>query len=200
MSRWMLALPVTFWLALPCPGRAAFFSCEDAHNYGENSGRLFVSQSFSRADCDEVLIDTVQNALTRMLATQVLQTSDSDQEKLCFFEGLWDGVVGQTSEEYQACGGSDEFACVQRGALAAHAGGLLRAVSGTFSDDELLGAEAMTFIYGIEASLLSGAPLCGPLPTQSCAQVTRDRAGPRVVSRLPFAAGVIAETVCSGAR
>jgi len=197
MTRLTLLAAAALWFLSPSRGLAAFVSCEDAHNYGENTGSFYVAQTFARMDCDQALLDTIHNAISRMISSQVIETSDSNQEKLCFYTGLWDGLVAQLSSEYEACGAYGWLSCVDRADLASHAGAMLRAMSGAFDDDAVLNHGNVRWVYAIEDSLLSGVPLCGELPTASCATLVRDRAGPRVADRFGQFVNDIAETICN---
>ena len=84
---------------LPVQARAAFQTCADARNYGANTARLFVSQVFNRGNCRANGLGQSHDALVNVWKTQVLRTNDSDQEKVCYYEGLWAGTLEGLSTE-----------------------------------------------------------------------------------------------------
>jgi hypothetical protein len=70
---------------------------------------------YSQAECDAELIEVAEQTLARIWATP-LTTNDTDDEKMCYFEGIYDGLADDLSFEYQKCYfGTDDreqFSCI----------------------------------------------------------------------------------------
>ena len=121
--RWQVVCALVAVAQPPSRGRAAFESCDDAFHYAHNSGRLIVGQAFARLACEPARLPAVHAALLRAIELQVLRTSDSDPEKLCFYDGLWAGAAEQLGQEYARCAGPAAFGCVPRELLASFSPG-----------------------------------------------------------------------------
>jgi len=167
--RWQIPL---IWLILgtfPSTGKAAFPSCVDAYNYGRNSSRMNVGQSFTRVACDASFLDTLQLAFDRLLSLQVLRTRDSDATKLCFYDGYWDGLITQLRVEYARCEAvAPEFACLSRDGVTLHATNLLRAVSRALRAPADLTADDLRGLFAYDTSGLEVVALCDPLEVAWC--------------------------------
>lgn len=148
--------------------QAGFVTCEDARQYGENSARLFVGQSFTRIACDGMLRERVHSALDRVLARQVLRTHDSDDEKVCFYEGMFAGLRGQLLAEYAACAAEPSFVCLPSETLASHVGSLLSALVLSLQDPSSLSMEDLLRLFD---ATLEDEPslLCDASCARSCA-------------------------------
>jgi hypothetical protein len=124
--------------------RAAFLTCEDARNYGWNTSVLFTSLVYQRADCDNEFMEIAEQTLARVWATP-LTTNDTDEEKVCYFEGIYEGVTDRLSFEYQSCyfdtGEHDLFDCIPIETIALFSAntlmGLYNSIEETSGDDVL---------------------------------------------------------------
>jgi len=180
---------------MPGSAHAAFVGCQDAANYGENTAHLFVAQAFARVGCDGSRLDTVNTALSRALATMTLSTNDSDQEKLCFYGGMWDGLVSALSSEYQACGLDPPFSCLNRVALAGFAGSMLKSIPSSLLDPDSFDKAAVPRVYTTDPGD-DGAPLCAPLDDVSPCVLAIRRKGGTAATQYGELADDIAQLVC----
>lgn len=157
----ILSLLASLWPVTTA--RAAFVSCQDAKNYGENSARLFVGQTFARIACDGDLLERVHLAFDRVLSRQVLRTSDGDDVKLCFYEGMFEGLTEELRSRYSACDEDPRFACVSGETLSRHAGSLLSAMSLSLSAPSDVQLDALGAVF---QAAQAGGPLsiCSPEP------------------------------------
>ena len=162
--RWQLVCALVAVAQLPSRGRAAFEGCDDAFNYAHNSGRLIVGQAFARLGCDPAKLPAVHTALLRAVELQVLRTSDSDPEKLCFYGGLWAGVSEQLGQEYPRCAGAPAFACVPRELLASYAARTLRALVRALAAPEQVSPAELEALFSD-----AGAARCAPDDPAVCA-------------------------------
>ncbi len=167
MSHKLLVLLVVLGFATPDVARAAFVSCEDARTYGENSARLFVGQTFARVACDPGLLSRAQLGLDRVLSRQVLRTYDSDEEKLCFYDGMYYGLREQLILEYAACEGEPSFACLPGETLSSHLGSLVSALSLSALDPRAVGLEGVLATFARPATT---ALVCACVDEMACEQ------------------------------
>lgn len=157
MTRMTLLL-VAIATMLPTQVHAAFQTCEDAHNYGMNTARLFVSQVFNRAQCADHKLEQTQDALTNVWKTQVLRTNDSDDEKVCYYEGLFTGILHGISSEYDQCGGDGPYGCIERSWIAGIAAAEFYALAQALGDPARAGEEMSLLLLRVD-SILAGEPI-----------------------------------------
>lgn len=177
---------------------AAFVTCEDARQYGENSARLFVGQSFARVACDGALRERVHMALDRVLARQVLRTKDSDAEKVCFYEGMFAGLRAQLLTEYAACAGEPSFACLPREVLASHVGSLLSALVLSLQDPSGLSTDELLTLFEADGEDDGALPLCEAPCTLSCSDALLGSMSPLAFSTFSGSVEALGEQVCGG--
>jgi len=126
---------------IPSVSQAAFLNCKDTYNYGYNTSTLFAGLVYTRLECNIYLIGWYENMLAGV-GSSPLDTYDTRQEKLCYFDGYYDGLVERMAYEYEKCytGSSDNleqakrFACIPRETLAMYAANLLIGVNETLKD------------------------------------------------------------------
>jgi hypothetical protein len=107
-------------LLLPAVASAApptFEDCDSAYNYGANTSQFYVSASMNRAACDSASVARAELALAHSLRRQKIQPQNSDELKVCFYEGLYDGYVSTLYSEHATCGDSLSLLSVARAAV-----------------------------------------------------------------------------------
>jgi len=122
-------------LIIPSVSRAAFLNCGDTYNYGYNTSTLFAGLVYTRLECNVYLISWYENMLAGV-GSSPLDTYDSRQEKLCYFDGYYDGLVERVAYEYEKCysDGAKRFSCIPRETLAMYAANILIGVNETLKD------------------------------------------------------------------
>ena len=80
-----------------------FDSCESAFNYGANTSRFFVTASLTRAACNDEKMEDAEDALFKSLKKQKIQPHNSEDLKVCFYEGLYSGYIEGLVSEYADC-------------------------------------------------------------------------------------------------
>ena len=190
MQRTLTLLTVLGCLA-PASAHAAW-TCESAHNLAENSMRLYVSQVFGKVQRGEATPARAHDALLFVLANQTMRPTESREIKLCYDQGLWDGVTGQLAVEYEVSG----LACLERPMLAAYAGAILHAVAVALrAGDAFELADAQTLFHDPQPG--SGVPLCSAQPAEECAAALRGQAGPVALARYGAVVDGLASALCA---
>lgn len=169
----MKIISVLFFVSvcfLPNISRAAFVTCEDAHNYGWNTSVLFTNLVYKRADCDSEFIDVAEQTLSRIWATP-LTTNDTDEEKVCYFDGIYEGLTDRLSFEYKTCyfetGQHVLFGCVPIETMAMFAASSLL---GLYSSIEEVTNEEVLAIFDQELNYA----ICEETEEGSCANTISD--------------------------
>jgi hypothetical protein len=182
-----------FLTVLSCavPGIARAWTCESAHNLAANSARLYVSQVFGKVQRGEATVERAHSALLFVLASQTLRPTESRENKLCYDQGLWEGLTSQLAIEYQVAG----LACLERPVLAAYAGAVLHAVSIALAPDDAFGPEDAQAVF-IEPAVAIGVPWCDGQPLEECAQHVREQAGAQALARYGELVDGLAGALC----
>lgn len=131
-------LLVSLYLAYPCLSHAAFPTCEDARNYGRNTAVLFGGMVYNRLNCNVDLRSLYENALANMASTP-LGTNDSDEQKVCYFEGYYSGLTERLPEEYKKCYFEleiPEFVCIPPETIAMYASNVFLGASNSLEKFE----------------------------------------------------------------
>jgi hypothetical protein len=101
-------------LADPKP---TFDTCEDAFNFGSNSAKMWVSAAMNRASCNGLQVATAEAQLAKTLKKQKIPAHNSEEHKVCFYQGLYAGYVDQLGVERASCGQGLPIVSVARAAL-----------------------------------------------------------------------------------
>ena len=94
-----------------------FEDCDSAFNYGQNTAQFYVSASMNRAACDAASVVRAEVALGHSLRRQKIQPQNSEDLKVCFYEGLYAGYVGGLQSERASCGEGLPLLSVARAAV-----------------------------------------------------------------------------------
>jgi hypothetical protein len=116
----ILALSGVLGLLAPAVASAAsptFEDCDSAYNYGSNTAQFYVSASMNRASCDNAVVTRAEVALGHSLRRQKIPPQNSEELKVCFYEGLYFGYVSALYQEHSNCGDSLSLLSVARAAV-----------------------------------------------------------------------------------
>jgi hypothetical protein len=95
---------------------STFDDCDSAYNYGENTAQFYVSASMNRAACDVASVARAEVALSHSMRRQKIQPQNSEELKVCFYEGLYDGYVTSLYNEHASCNQPLSLSSVARAA------------------------------------------------------------------------------------
>lgn len=90
-----------------------FEDCDSAFNYGQNTALFYVSASTNRVACD---LQRAELALGRSLKKQKIPPQNTEDMKVCFYEGLYAGYVAGLESAHESCGDTVSLASVARAA------------------------------------------------------------------------------------
>jgi hypothetical protein len=90
-----------------------FEDCDSAFNYGQNTSLFYVSASTNRVGCD---LQRAEVALARSLKKQKIPPQNTEEMKLCFYEGLYAGYLTGLQSAYDSCNDGLSLASVARAA------------------------------------------------------------------------------------
>jgi hypothetical protein len=94
-----------------------FEDCDSAYNYGANTSGYFVSASMNRAACDGPAVARAEVALSHSLRRQKIPPQNTEELKICFYEGLYAGYVNGLVSEHASCGDGLSILSVARAAV-----------------------------------------------------------------------------------
>lgn len=92
----------------------AFRTCRDARNYGNNMSTLYAKQAYKSIRCNYRKMPRLERFLANKGLDIDLDGALSDEKKLCFFEGYYEGLYDTVDEEERKCyrSGHDRFSCM----------------------------------------------------------------------------------------
>ncbi len=118
-------------LASSSVASAQFADCLSSRNAGFNTTTFFVSAVFNTIGCnassDEVA--AAQQTLEDVISAQQLNTSISNELKVCFYDGLYEGYISTLLQEYRECRSVPSAATLGRSAAS-----VFRALFATLGD------------------------------------------------------------------
>jgi hypothetical protein len=166
LCAWFLASA----LLVPSLARAEpIQDCTSAFNYAANTSAYFVTAVFARVARGSLTREAAHTGLDRPLTAYAgRRVYESDELESCHLRGLWHGLVAQLSIEYARCGGTGEFACLDRLMLARHARTVLRSMA-SWTDLTSERDDVLTIFEGEDDG--TGVPWCDSLPVVSCAEI-----------------------------
>jgi len=94
-----------------------FENCESAYNFGSNTAKWFVSAAYNRASCNAELMITAEDSLAKSIGKQKIHPQNSDEHKVCFYQGLYAGYIATLGDELADCGYEIDLSFVARAAV-----------------------------------------------------------------------------------
>ena len=181
---------LTVLCAFPAVSQAAW-TCESAHNLAENGARLYVSQVFAKVQRGETSLERAHMSLLFVMARQGMRPSEPRENKLCYYQGLWQGLTDQLAIEYGVAG----LSCLGRSELAAYAGAILQAIAGSLKPSDAFDQASLSEVFRT-GSESSAVPWCAWQPPEACAAPIREQAGSVALDRYGALVDPLAAQVC----
>lgn len=87
----------------------AFDTCADAETYGSNKAKYFVNVTYNRLACDSAKLQKTEETLENVFKKGILKTTDTDEIKACYYDGMVAGYLEMLLSEYAECDGEPGF-------------------------------------------------------------------------------------------
>jgi hypothetical protein len=146
-------------MAWPSTGNAAFKTCEDAWNYGSNTGNIFAGTFYNTLACDVAEREESESVLARNISKFVARGADTDAHLLCLYSGLYSGLLQRASVEYAKCYTST-FSCLPRATVGQYAVAVLAALYDSVARPRWLTPRDVRENLDLGDVVLAGDPLC----------------------------------------
>lgn len=134
----IIAMSMLF--TIPAVSQAEVPICGNSGIYGYNDSAWFTAAVYGKINCNTDLVDRYENILA-ILGPPAAPLGDNytREQRLCYFEGYYNGLVDRVADEYEKCESrigdlTDRFACIPLETLANYAANLLMSVNKSIED------------------------------------------------------------------
>lgn len=113
-------IPALLAATLPATSLAAFRDCESARNAGWDTAHSFVQGALANR-CSSADRMNLAIAMVQRVTETYVWNMDVDSEIVCLYAGYFDGLLQNTSAEFERCGDVSNFACISEHVIAGYA-------------------------------------------------------------------------------
>jgi hypothetical protein len=184
-----LTLLTVLWCVGPSFARA--WTCESAYNLAANSARLYVSQTFAKVERGELTLERAHSGLLSVMRIQGLRPTESRENKLCYYQGLWQGLADQLAIEYRVLG----LSCLERPVLSAYAGAVLSALANSLKATDAFDEASSRYVFDAASSEL-GVPWCSFEPRATCVAAISGQASAAALERYGALVEGLSDRLC----
>lgn len=170
--KWLFSAAAFVVLAWPSVGQA-FATCQDAWNYGWNTGQIYSGLTYKRLDCDVASREDYEATLATTVSDFVASGIDTDTHLICLYAGMYNGLLSRASTEYDNCAAT-AYDCIGRATVGRNAASAVAALYRSLKYTFRLTAVTVADNFALADVRLGGAQVCDACDFEKCEAAIAD--------------------------